>query len=166
MALAGNKESDILAGERLYLGMDFGTSGARYALIDKQGIIHSEGKREYPVFVSEEKMDWVRSWRAALFSLLEDVPVHLRPLVASISIDGTSATTLIVDSIVIGTKQIGCCGFLHGKLGVSDYNNALKVGYDPASDSYPPWLHSQPYSQLLPSVIAPGTFNRQFKRGH
>jgi len=42
-------------------------------------------------------MDWVRSWRAALFSLLEDVPVHLRPLVASISIDGTSATTLIVD---------------------------------------------------------------------
>ncbi|KAJ6385967.1 hypothetical protein OIU77_029017 [Salix suchowensis] len=27
----------------------------------------------------------------------------------------------------------------------------------PASDSYPSWLRSQPYSQLLPSVIAPGT---------
>uniref|UniRef100_A0A6M2E674 D-ribulose kinase n=1 Tax=Populus davidiana TaxID=266767 RepID=A0A6M2E674_9ROSI len=213
MALASNKESDILAGERLYLGMDFGTSGARYALIDKQGIIHSEGKREYPVFMSEEKMDWVRSWRAALFSLLEDVPVHLRPLVASISIDGTSATTLIVDSntgeplwrpflynescpdalptvkSVAPANHTVCSGsstlcklvswwnieesnkksalllhqadwllwLLHGKLGVSDYNNALKVGYDPASDSYPPWLHSQPYSQLLPSVIAPGT---------
>jgi hypothetical protein len=51
MALASNKESGILVGERLYLGMDFGTSGARYALIDKQGIIHSEGKREYPVFM-------------------------------------------------------------------------------------------------------------------
>ncbi|XP_061957978.1 D-ribulose kinase isoform X1 [Populus nigra] len=213
MALASNKESGILVGERLYLGMDFGTSGARYALIDKQGIIHSEGKREYPVFMSEEKMDWVRSWRAALFSLLEDVPAHLRPLVASISIDGTSATTLIVDrntgeplwrpflynescpdalptvKSVAPANHTVCSGsstlcklvswwnieesnkksalllhqadwllwLLHGKLGVSDYNNALKVGYDPASDSYPPWLHSQPYSQLLPSVIAPGT---------
>ncbi|PRQ39274.1 hypothetical protein RchiOBHm_Chr4g0423361 [Rosa chinensis] len=46
---------------------------------------------------------------------------------------------------------------LHGKLGVSDYNNALKVGYDPELESYPPWLLSQPYSQLLPSVRAPGT---------
>ncbi|KAK2665414.1 hypothetical protein Ddye_003988 [Dipteronia dyeriana] len=45
---------------------------------------------------------------------------------------------------------------LHGKLGVSDYNNALKVGYDPEVESYPPWLLSQPYSQLLPSVKAPG----------
>lgn len=81
---------------------------------------------------------------------------------------------------------------LHGKLGVTDYNNALKVfglilssldllplplvnnqfcvgnfilivlylskvGYDPELDSYPPWLLSQSYSQLLPSVKAPGT---------
>lgn len=37
-------------GERLYLGMDFGTSGARFALIDKRGIIRAEGKREYPLF--------------------------------------------------------------------------------------------------------------------
>lgn len=37
----------------LYLGIDFGTSGARYALIDKQGAIHSEGKRTYPA---------VRAW--------------------------------------------------------------------------------------------------------
>ncbi len=32
-----------------------------------------------------------------------------------------------------------------------------KVGYDPELDSYPPWLLSQPYSQLLPSVKDPGT---------
>ncbi|KAJ6716837.1 D-RIBULOSE KINASE [Salix koriyanagi] len=213
MALASNEEGGIRVGERLYLGMDFGTSGARYALIDKQGTIHSEGKREYPVLMNDEKMDWVRSWRAALFSLLEDIPIHLRPLVASISIDGTSATTLIVDSntgeplwrpflynescpdalptvkSVAPANHTVCSGsstlcklvswwniegsnkksalllhqadwllwLLHGKLGVSDYNNALKVGYDPASDSYPSWLRSQPYSQLLPSVIAPGT---------
>lgn len=46
---------------------------------------------------------------------------------------------------------------LHGKLGVSDYNNALKVGYDPEIDSYPSWLLSQPFSRLLPSIKAPGT---------
>ncbi|KAJ6310738.1 hypothetical protein OIU76_015453 [Salix suchowensis] len=170
--------------------MDFGTSGARYALIDKQGTIHSEGKREYPVLMNDEKMDWVRSWRAALFSLLEDIPIHLRPLVASISIDGTSATTLIVDSntgeplwrpflynescpdalptvkSVAPANHTVCSGsstlcklvswwniegsnkksalllhqadwllwLLHGKLGVSDYNNALKVGYDPCEE--------------------------------
>lgn len=46
---------------------------------------------------SEETMDWVSSWKMTLFSLLEDVPVSLRPLIASISIDGTSATTMIID---------------------------------------------------------------------
>ncbi|KAJ8642225.1 hypothetical protein MRB53_018919 [Persea americana] len=46
---------------------------------------------------------------------------------------------------------------LHGKFGVTDYNNALKVGYDPETDSYPSWLLSQPYCRLLPSVKAPGT---------
>uniref|UniRef100_A0A452XSW1 Carbohydrate kinase FGGY N-terminal domain-containing protein n=1 Tax=Aegilops tauschii subsp. strangulata TaxID=200361 RepID=A0A452XSW1_AEGTS len=38
-------------GRPLYLGIDFGTSGARYALIDKQGAIHAEGKRTYPAAV-------------------------------------------------------------------------------------------------------------------
>ncbi|KAL6270008.1 hypothetical protein ACE6H2_026919 [Prunus campanulata] len=206
-------EVGVLLGERLYLGMDFGTSGARFALIDKRGTIHAEGKREYPHFMSEEKVDWARSWKATLFSLLEDIPSHLCKLVASISIDGTSATTLIVDSntgeplwrpllynescpdALPTVKSIAppnhtvCSGsstlcklvswwenddsnkksalllhqadwllwLLHGKLGVSDYNNALKVGYDPELESYPPWLLSQPYSQLLPSVRAPGT---------
>ena len=46
---------------------------------------------------------------------------------------------------------------LHGQFGVSDYNNALKVGYDPELDAYPSWLTSQPYSGMLPSVRAPGT---------
>lgn len=33
----------------------------------------------------------------------------------------------------------------------------LQVGYDPEVDSYPSWLVSQPYSHLLPSILAPGT---------
>ncbi|OAY52458.1 D-ribulose kinase isoform X2 [Manihot esculenta] len=216
MAFASGKDTQevvLQPGERLYLGMDFGTSGARYALIDKQGTIHSEGKREYPFYMSGETIDWVQSWKTTIFSLLEDVPVHFRPLVASISIDGTSATTIIVDSntgeplwrpflynescpdalpmvkSIAPVNHTVCSGsstlcklvswwntedskkesalllhqadwllwLLHGKLGVSDYNNALKVGYDPEVDSYPPWLLAQPYSHLLPSVTAPGT---------
>ena len=46
-----NPESGHPSEEQLYLGMDFGTSGARFALIDKQGTIHAEGKRNYPSFV-------------------------------------------------------------------------------------------------------------------
>lgn len=46
-----NKDVSILDGKRLYLGMDFGTSGARYTLIDKDGIIHAERKREYPMYM-------------------------------------------------------------------------------------------------------------------
>ncbi|XP_013712060.1 D-ribulose kinase isoform X1 [Brassica napus] len=199
--------------EKLYLGMDFGTSGARFTVIDEQGVIRAEGKREYPPFMREEGMDWVSSWKATLFSLLEDIPITLRSLVSSISLDGTSATTLILNSesgevlcqpflynqscpdALPEVKSIApenhtvCSGsstlcklvswwnlklpnresaillhqadwllwLLHGRLGVSDYNNALKVGYDPECESYPSWLISQPYSQLLPVVQSPGT---------
>ncbi|WZZ18573.1 hypothetical protein YC2023_111662 [Brassica napus] len=87
--------------EKLYLGMDFGTSGARFTVIDEQGVIRAEGKREYPPFMREESMDWVSSWKATLFSLLEDIPITLRSLVSSISLDGTSATTLILNRHVL-----------------------------------------------------------------
>lgn len=46
----GDSKVDLPVGERLYLGMDFGTSGARFAIIDKRGVIHAEGKREYPIY--------------------------------------------------------------------------------------------------------------------
>uniref|UniRef100_A0A2N9G486 D-ribulose kinase n=1 Tax=Fagus sylvatica TaxID=28930 RepID=A0A2N9G486_FAGSY len=209
----GKPEVGLQVGDRLYLGLDFGTSGARFALIDKRGTIHAQGKREYPLYKRDETMDWVRSWKQTLFSLLEDVPFHLRQIIASISIDGTSATTMIIDSTtgeplwrpflynescsdalpivksIAPENHTVCSGsstlcklvswwnsvdsnkefaallhqadwllwLLHGNLGVTDYNNALKVGYDPELDSYPPWLLSQPYSQLLPSVKDPGT---------
>ncbi|XP_043710971.1 D-ribulose kinase isoform X1 [Telopea speciosissima] len=197
---------------QLYLGMDFGTSGARFALIDDQGTIHAQGKRDYPQHLSGNTIDWASSWRMTLFLLLEDVPVSLRPFIASISLDGTSATTIMVDSAtgeplrrpflyneacpdalpvvksVAPANHTVCSGsstlcklvswwnscnlnkesalllhqadwllwHLHGKLGVSDYNNALKVGYDPEVESYPSWLLSQSYSQVLPAVQAPG----------
>jgi hypothetical protein len=32
---------------------------------------------------------------------------------------------------------------LHGQRGVSDWNNALKLGYDPGTEAYPQWLAQQ-----------------------
>jgi D-ribulokinase len=46
---------------------------------------------------------------------------------------------------------------LHGKLGVSDYHNALKLGYDVESLHYPDWLECHAYRPLLPQILAPGT---------
>ncbi|KAG5386863.1 hypothetical protein IGI04_038333 [Brassica rapa subsp. trilocularis] len=173
--------------EKLYLGMDFGTSGARFTVIDEQGVIRAEGKREYPPFMREESMDWVSSWKATLFSLLEDIPITLPslpflynqscpdalPEVKSIApanhtvCSGSSTLCKLVswwnlklpnrESAVLLHQADWLLWLLHGRLGVSDYNNALKVGYDPESESYPSWLISQPYSQLLPVVQAPGT---------
>lgn len=46
---------------------------------------------------------------------------------------------------------------LHGKLGISDYHNALKLGYDVEVLCYPTWLKSLPIPFHLPDVLAPGT---------
>ncbi|KAJ4785576.1 Xylulose kinase [Rhynchospora pubera] len=198
--------------KRLYLGIDFGTSGARYALIDDQGNLCSERKRAYPQTGNGKSR--ATSWKETLFELLNDVPEEYRPNVASISIDGTSATTLIINrdngEVLSGPflynesfpdalptvlsiapeNHTVCTGsstlcklvswweltsssnresaillhqsdwllwLLHGVYGVSDYNNALKLGYDPEADAYPRWLASQPYQYMLPSIKAPGT---------
>ncbi|WP_434685706.1 FGGY-family carbohydrate kinase [Pseudanabaena minima] len=47
---------------------------------------------------------------------------------------------------------------LHGKLGVSDYHNSLKLGYDPLLLQYPDWLQSWLLNNpavVLPEVFAP-----------
>ncbi|PWA81888.1 xylulose kinase-1 [Artemisia annua] len=51
-----SSSTDVEIGEKLYLGMDFGTSGPRYAIIDKQGIMHSEGKKEHLVSLISFKL--------------------------------------------------------------------------------------------------------------
>jgi D-ribulokinase len=48
---------------------------------------------------------------------------------------------------------------LHGQLGISDYHNSLKLGYDPATEAYPEWFSApllQPLQPLLPRVLPPG----------
>jgi D-ribulokinase len=55
--------------------------------------------------------------------------------------------------------QADWLGFLlHGQLGISDYHNSLKLGYEPAQEVYPEWFTAFPNLQpLLPIVVAPGS---------
>jgi D-ribulokinase len=46
---------------------------------------------------------------------------------------------------------------LHGQWGVSDYHNALKLGYDVAALCYPDWLRGLAIARLLPQVVVPGS---------
>lgn len=46
---------------------------------------------------------------------------------------------------------------LHGKLGISDYHNALKLGYDPEKLSYPDWIYQIENLPNLPEIFEPGT---------
>ena len=45
---------------------------------------------------------------------------------------------------------------LHGQLPISDYHNALKLGYDVRVLAYPNWLLSLPIANWLPEVLEPG----------
>lgn len=45
---------------------------------------------------------------------------------------------------------------LHGRPGISDYHNSLKLGYDPEPLRYPDWLLRLPVAPLLPQVLPPG----------
>jgi xylulokinase len=45
---------------------------------------------------------------------------------------------------------------LHGQWGISDYHNSLKLGYDVGNLCYPDWMRGQPWTGLLPRVLAPG----------
>ncbi|HEY9750760.1 MAG TPA: FGGY-family carbohydrate kinase [Allocoleopsis sp.] len=193
----------------LYLGLDFGTSGARAIAIDAMGTVHAQASYDYGVTAAK---DWVTSWQTALFALIEKIPSELRQAIARIAIDGTSSTVLICNSsgrlidepllyndgrgaavlemlqaiapanhsVISATSslakllwwtqqpqftqaryflhQADWLGFLlHGKLGISDYHNSLKLGYDTEQLCYPAWLESLPMSPLLPQVVPPGT---------
>ena len=145
---------------------------------------------------------------SALWKLLASIPAEQRRRIASLAIDGTSATTLLIDgdsgrclappkmyneaqpaAVVARAKQMAppdhtataatstlckvlawdeagvwqaaaeaaggevepailhqadwVAALLHGEWRVTDYNNALKLGYDPAEEAYPEWLADQ-----------------------
>jgi xylulokinase len=191
-----------------YLGIDFGTSGARAIAIDEEGRIRRE---VHYSFAACAATDWLTCWQEGLFSLIADIPLEIRQEIKAIAINGTSSTVLLCDAqgnpldepilyndgrgvtkleqlkqiapanhpVVSATSSLAkllwwleqpiypqasyflhqadwLAFLLHGCLGVSDYHNALKLGYDGKNLRYPAWLEALPIQPLLPQVLPPG----------
>jgi sugar (pentulose or hexulose) kinase len=74
----------------LFLGLDFGTSGARASLIDHAGLEH------FQTGVSFSENTW-QEWRQALHQVIAAIPVDLRQRIEAIAFCGTSGTSLLCD---------------------------------------------------------------------
>lgn len=189
------------------LGLDFGTSGARAALVDSAQRLIFETSVSYP----PPGLASAATWRDALYALLAKLPIKLRANVRRIAIAGTSATCLICDGrgepvsevlvyddaratdeaqriaeiaprghitrsatstlakllwLAARTPQkshrhlvhhADYIGFLlHGQIGLSDYHNALKLGFDLGTMRYAKWMDALGVSDYLPKIFIPG----------
>jgi sugar (pentulose or hexulose) kinase len=192
-----------------YLGIDFGTSGARGVVISFEGNMLLEVR--YPWEMSNEG-NLTTCWQTALFTLLEQIPSELRLKIKAIAINGTSSTVLLCDAsgelvdapllyndgrgavmlerlrnvapanhtVLSATSSLvkllwmslqpsfaearyfmhqadWLAFLLHGELGISDYHNALKLGYDVENFRYPEWLEELQIPIHLPKVVTPGS---------
>lgn len=197
-----------------YVGIDFGTSGARIAAIAANGTLLTQMGERFPHLSPEQ---WAATWSAMLIQLLASLPITVRSNLRAIAINGTSSTVLLCDAdgcplappllyndargaaevaplqalleqqqitgqdtVLSATSslvkllwwsrqaviqparyflhQADWLAFqLHGQLGLSDYHNSLKLGYDLHQLGYPQWLQALPIAPLLPRVVPPGT---------
>ena len=207
------------AGGPAYLGLDFGTSGARGIAVDAGGAVVADVRVGY----DRQSCD---VWAGALDAVLAELPADVKRALAAVCLDGTSSTAVLVDRDAAGpdgplealappfmyndampAAAVAAVGAiapprhtvraatstlcklvawyqspvwraarrplllhqadwllarLHGLgadgEGRTDFNNCLKLGYDPGSGAYPAWLEAQPYAAALPRVVeAPGT---------
>ena len=191
-----------------YLGIDFGTSGARAIVIDRSRNIID---RQTTSFTDIASSELASTWQDTLFTLIACIPLEIRQNIKAIAINGTSSTVLLCDAagnpitepilynddrgkevleeveavapknhvVVSATSSLAklfwwrkqpyferasyflhqadwLAYLLHGKFGISDYHNALKLGYDVDDFSYPDWLEKLSFSYLYPQVLAPG----------
>ncbi|WP_019506685.1 FGGY-family carbohydrate kinase [Pleurocapsa sp. PCC 7319] len=191
-----------------YLGIDFGTSGARAIVIDQRENIIATEKFSFTKLAPEQL---AHTWQIALFDLINQIPNDIRKQLKAIAINGTSSTVLLCDAtgkpitcpilyndargnsvleqirsiapknhlVISATSSLAklfwwqqqsyfaqaryffhqadwLAFLLHGKLGISDYHNALKLGYDVDNLGYPDWLQNLPFSNLYPQVLSPG----------
>jgi len=77
-----------------FIGIDFGTSGARLIVIDQAGSLCWQTAARFEAVEAGYLPD---CWRSQLFSLLSQVPMEYRCATAAIAIDGTSSTVLLCD---------------------------------------------------------------------
>jgi D-ribulokinase len=188
----------------VFLGIDFGTSGARAIVINSSGEIQSQTSHRF-----SNANHLTTQWKTVLFRLISEIPNSLRSQIARIAINGTSSTVLLCDqfgepitepllyhddrgsivldeiraisppqhTVISATSSLAkllwwqrygenvaqaryllhqadwVAFLLHGKLGISDYHNSLKLGYDVEQLRYPDWM---PFREFLPEVVTPG----------
>ncbi|WP_445172847.1 hypothetical protein [Microcoleus sp.] len=78
----------------LYLGIDFGTTGARSTVIDSQGTIHYESKYTF-AHNGQQQTELPSVWENALWDSIEQIPPTIRNQVRAIALDGTSSTIML-----------------------------------------------------------------------
>lgn len=78
----------------MYLGIDFGTSGARACVMAPGGQIEDMARLDFGNLSPDEA---AASWSEVLFNLIALVPVGLRRRLQALAVDGTSATVLACD---------------------------------------------------------------------
>lgn len=81
-----------------FLGIDFGTSGARAIALDLNKTVCAQVSES---FTETEPAAWANHWKAILFKLIQQIPVSVRSGIRAIAINGTSSTALLCD----GTGQ-------------------------------------------------------------
>ncbi|MBI4936896.1 MAG: FGGY-family carbohydrate kinase [Nitrosomonadales bacterium] len=77
----------------LYLGLDFGTTGARASVLDADGAIVHEDRIAFPDAEKQAPLDW----REALLGLLRRLPASVAAQLQGIAVAATSATVLLCD---------------------------------------------------------------------
>ncbi len=198
----------------IYLGLDFGTSGARLMALDEAGDV------VYTAQTLWGRGDLLLQWRGALGQLLGGIPRKVANGVGAIALNGTSATVLLCEGyasadrtgqplappllynddrgqavaaqlrslapadhwVQSATSSLAkllwwatyepqayqqaafllhqadwLAAQLHGRWGITDYHNALKLGYDVENLAYPRWLQDWSGFDLCPEVVEPGT---------
>lgn len=78
----------------LFLGLDFGTTGARACVVDARGAITHEDRIDYPDPGGQSPLEW----REALLTLLRRLPSAAPGQLSGIAIDATSASVLLCDA--------------------------------------------------------------------
>ena len=78
-----------------FLGIDFGTSGARACVVDAAGGVAAEERRDFGTLAEHERAG---VWRDALWDLIASLPAAIRSHLVALAIDGTSGTVLACDA--------------------------------------------------------------------
>lgn len=79
----------------MYLGIDFGTSGARACVTGPGGEIEDMARIDFGRLAEHELAP---AWHDTLFSLIAQIPQGMRKRLAALAIDGTSGSVLCCDS--------------------------------------------------------------------